>query len=59
MDIIYTKKMHRLLKIQSTNLKNFNKLNGPSEYASVPLRREKKTITSWEGGNWKRKMDEQ
>jgi hypothetical protein len=31
-------------------LKKVNKLKCPSEDASVPLGREKKAITSWEGG---------
>ena len=47
--------MHR---IQSTGLKKFNKKKGPSENASIPLRREKKIITGgrerggsvWESG---------
>ena len=37
-------------KIQSTELKKVNKLKCPSEDASVPLGREKKAITSGEGG---------
>jgi hypothetical protein len=37
-------------KIQSTELKNFNKLKCPSEDTSVPLGGEKKAITSGVGG---------
>jgi hypothetical protein len=37
-------------KIQSTEIKKVNKLKCPSEDSSVPLRREKKAITSGEGG---------
>jgi hypothetical protein len=51
-----TKQKNRILKIQSTKLKKANKLKFPSEDASVPLRREKKAITSGEGGRdlgWK------
>ena len=44
------KKKYRILKIQFTELKKVNKLKGPSEEASVPLGREKKTITRGEGG---------
>ena len=43
------KQKYRIPKIQSTELKKVNKLKGPSEDASVPLRREKKAITSGEG----------
>jgi hypothetical protein len=43
-------KKYRIPKIQSTELKKFNKLKCPSENASVPLGREKKAITSREGG---------
>ena len=42
--------MYRITKIQSTELKKVNKLQCPSEDASVPLGREKKAITSGEGG---------
>ena len=42
--------MYRIHKIQSTELKKVNKLKCPSEDASVPLGREKKVITSREGG---------
>jgi len=43
--------------IQSTDLKKVNKLKGPSEDASIPFRREKKTITGGtiEGGTSVRK----
>jgi hypothetical protein len=44
------KKKYRLPKIQSTELKKFNKLKCPSEDASVPLERGKKTIIRGEGG---------
>jgi hypothetical protein len=40
--------MYSIPKIQSTKLKKFNKLNGPSEDASIPLEREKKAFTSGE-----------
>ena len=40
---------YRIPKIQSTELKKLNNLNCLSEDASVPLGREKKAITSWEG----------
>jgi hypothetical protein len=43
-------KKYRIPKIQSTELKKFNKLKCPSEDASVPLGREKKAITGWEEG---------
>ena len=42
--------MYRIPKIQSTELKKLNKLKCPSEDTSVPLGREKKAITSGEGG---------
>jgi hypothetical protein len=42
--------MYRIPKIQSTELKNLNKLKCPSEDASVPPGRQKKAITSAEGG---------
>jgi hypothetical protein len=46
-------KKYRILKIQSTELKKFNKLKCPSEDASVPLGGgEKKAITSREEGSW-------
>jgi hypothetical protein len=37
--------MYRIPRIQSTELKKVNKQKGPSEDASIPLEREKKTIT--------------
>jgi hypothetical protein len=43
-------KKYRIPKIPSTELKKVNKLKCPSEEASVPLGREKKAITSGEGG---------
>ena len=42
-------------KIQSTELKKVNKLNGPSEDTSVPPEREKKVTTRWEAGAWEGK----
>mgnify|MGYP007107459760 CR=1 FL=1 len=47
---ISQKKKYRISKIQSTELKKVNKLKGPSEDARAPLGREKKAITSGEGG---------
>ena len=44
------KSPYRINKIQSTESKRLNKLKCPSEDASVPLGREKKAITSREGG---------
>ena len=44
------KKKYRIPKIQSTELKMFNKLKVSSKYTLVPLGREKKAITSGEGG---------
>jgi hypothetical protein len=41
---------YRIHKIQSTELTNLNKLKCPSEDASVLLGREKKAITSGQGG---------
>jgi hypothetical protein len=38
--------------MQSTELKKFNKLKGPSENASIPLGREKKAITRGKTGTW-------
>jgi hypothetical protein len=40
----------KYLQTQFTELKKINKLKCPSEDASVPLGREKKAITSREGG---------
>jgi hypothetical protein len=37
-------------KIQPTELKNVNKLKGPSKDSLVPLRKEKKAIASGQGG---------
>ena len=42
------KKMYRILKIQSTELKKVNKPRGPRKHASVPLMREKRAITGGE-----------
>jgi hypothetical protein len=56
MDI--SKKKYRISKIQSTEFKKLNKLKCPSDNASVPLRREKKTVTSGEEGrNLRGKVD--
>jgi hypothetical protein len=41
---------YRIPKIQSTEFKKVNKLKSPSEDASISLGREKKAITSGEGG---------
>ena len=47
------KKKYIIPKIQSTELKKFNKLKGPSEDTSVPLGREKKqSQVGREGGIW-------
>jgi hypothetical protein len=37
--------MYRIPRIQSTELKKFNKSKGPSEDISIPVQREKKEIT--------------
>ena len=42
--------MFRITKTQSTELQKVNKLNGSSEDSPLPLGREKKGITSGEGG---------
>ena len=47
--------MYRIPKIQSTELKKVNKLKCPSEDPSVSLGREKKAVTSGEGGTWEGK----
>ena len=47
--ILATKK-YKIPKIQFTELKKIIKLNSQSEEISVPLGREKKAITSGEGG---------
>jgi hypothetical protein len=54
-DITQQQQKYRIPKIQVTELKNFNKLKGPSEHASVPLGREKKAFTSEEEGTWEGK----
>lgn len=38
--------------MQSTELKKFNKLKGPSEDAPIPLGREKKVTRRWEERGW-------
>ena len=52
------KQKYRVHKIQSTEFKRLNKLKCPIEDSSVPLGREKKAITSVEGGTWERKWME-
>jgi hypothetical protein len=47
---ISLKKKYRIPMIQFTVLKKINNLNYPREDALVPLGREKKAITSGEGG---------
>ena len=42
--------LYRIHKIKSTEFKKLKKLKCPSEYASVPLVREKKAITTEEEG---------
>jgi hypothetical protein len=44
------KKICRIPKIQSTELKKLNKLKCPSEDTLIPFCREKKAITNGEGG---------
>ena len=44
------KKKYRISMLHSTELKKVNKLKCPSEDAPVPLGREKKAMTSGEGG---------
>jgi hypothetical protein len=46
----YQPKKYRIPRIQSTEPKKVNKQKGPSEDASIPLGREKITITGWGGG---------
>jgi hypothetical protein len=46
---------YRVSKIQSTELKKINKLKDSNEDTSVQLGREKKAITSREGGFWEGK----
>ena len=46
---ISQKKVPRMPKIKFTEFKKLKKLKCPSKDASVPLEREKKAITSWEG----------
>ena len=43
------KEKYRIPKIQSKEIKKTNKLKDPNEDASVPLGREKKAITTWDG----------
>jgi hypothetical protein len=47
---ILAKKKYRIPKVESTDLKKFNKLKCPNDGALVPLEREKIAFTSWEGG---------
>jgi hypothetical protein len=53
---ISQKKKCQIPKIQLTELKQVNKLKGPTEDASVPLGREKKATTKGEGGTWEGKV---
>ena len=61
----YQPKKHRIPRKQPTGLKKVNKPKDPSEYASIPLEREKKAVTGsrvrvelrWEsgqGGKWQK-----
>jgi hypothetical protein len=43
-DICHTQKKYRIPRIQSAELKKFNKPKGPSEDSSIPLGRKKKAI---------------
>jgi hypothetical protein len=52
---VLTKKKCLIPKVQPTVLKKVNKLKDPSEYASVPLGREKKATTSGEEGPWRKR----
>jgi hypothetical protein len=53
---ISKKKKYRIPKIQSTALKNVNKLTRPSEDISVPLGgRQKQSQVGWEGETWEGK----
>jgi hypothetical protein len=52
---ILAKKIYRIHKTQSKELKKVNKLKGSSEHNPVPLRRKKKAIKRGEGGVWERK----
>jgi hypothetical protein len=45
----YYPKKYRIPKIQSMELKTVNKLKGPRQDTSIPLGREKKTITGGVG----------
>jgi len=54
---LLAKKVYRIPKIQSTELKKDNKLKGPSKDTSVPLGREKKATTrsgieTWRERGW-------
>ena len=48
-------KKYRIPKIQSTELKHVNKLEGPSQNASILLGWEKKAITRGQGETWEGK----
>ena len=57
-----SQKKYRIPRIQSTELKNFNKLKSPSEDASIPFGREKKAFTGLgkrEGPRWERGQGEE
>ena len=42
-----SQKYHRIPRMQSAELKKFNKLKGTSEEDSIPFWRKKKAITGW------------
>ena len=44
------RKKYRISKIQSSELKKVNRMKDPSKDASLPLEKEKKAITSGDGG---------
>ena len=48
----YYPKSYRIPRIKSTELKKVNKQKGPSEDASIPLRRKRKAITEGQGSKW-------
>ena len=51
---ILARKSYRIPRIQSTEIKKFNKPKGPGEDSPIPLEMEKKAITGRgkEGGYW-------
>jgi hypothetical protein len=54
--VAISQKMYRIPKVQSTELKKFNKLKGPSEDTSVPLGREKNQSQGGEGPRREREL---